>query len=106
MSTRTETDQPAVPVWKSRLRWGVLLGLPVFLLIYLFVDGGVGEYYALRHQLDSLQTRMTELQHENEHLRVVNRRLANLDSLQLEEEARRIGMIKTGDEVYHIKVED
>ena len=106
MSPRTETEQPAVPVWKARLRWGVLLGLPVLLVIYLFVDGGVGEYYALRGQLDSLQTRMNQLQQENEHLRVINRRLANLDSLQLEEEARRIGMIKPGDEVYHIRVED
>jgi cell division protein FtsB len=82
----------------------VLLFLLILAGITWFVlrDHGLLDHARLRTTLDSLKGRSEQLQTQISWYRGRNRRLQASDSFTLEEEARRLGMARPGEELYRV----
>ncbi len=83
--------------------WLLLLVLPATWVL-LFDDGLLTqrrlkeETQGFTDQAETLQKRIAFEQHQNQRIR-------ESDPLAIEEEARRAGMVRPGDEVYHLVLE-
>jgi cell division protein FtsB len=94
---------PFAPVyWRTAL---VVLGL-VALALFILRDHGLLDHARLRGTLDSLEERNRRLETQIDWYRQRNRRLQAGDPFTLEEEARRMGMARPGEEVYRVVLPD
>jgi cell division protein FtsB len=81
-------------------KWLLLLVLPVtWVLIF---DDGLLEQLDLRSETTMLEDSAQVLQRRIMHQRAQNSKLEGEDPFAIEEEARRAGMVRPGDEVYHL----
>jgi cell division protein FtsB len=78
-----------------------LLGLAA-LAWFVLRDHGLLDHARLRRTLDSLEGRSRHLETEIAWYRDRSRRLQAREPLALEEEARRMGMARPGEEVYRV----
>ncbi|MFA7330024.1 MAG: hypothetical protein WC326_03015 [Candidatus Delongbacteria bacterium] len=69
---------------------------------FVLRDHGLLDHARLRGTLDSLAERSQHLQTQIGWYRGRNRRLETNDSFTLEEEARRLGMARPGEELYRV----
>ncbi|MFH0882657.1 MAG: septum formation initiator family protein [bacterium] len=90
------------------LLWIGAIGLALLLGIYLIFsqDSGFLQFRQLREERDRLKNEVQQLQLEKEELQQQLEKLQKADPFVIEEEARRKGMIREGEEVYrlHYKV--
>lgn len=98
--------------WSFRLTPGLLLrigavGLVLLLGVYLIFsqDSGILQMRKLREERDHLREEVQRLQSEKEELQQQIEQLNNADPFVIEEEARRKGMIREGEEVYRLHYE-
>ena len=69
---------------------------------YISFDEGLLDQRQYKETLDSLKTRTLAFQMENDEQRRINKLLEKADPMQVEIEARKIGMIRPGDQVYQL----
>jgi cell division protein FtsB len=84
-------------------RWLLLLLLPAT-WFFLFDDGLITQYNLKRETKASADSAAV-LQKHIEFVRLQNELLRQGDPMTLEEEARRAGMVREGDDVYHLILE-
>lgn len=88
-----------------RYRWLLAVAVPLLGWLLLF-DGGYIDQHRYRSRLDSLSGLRLQLEQDNERIRGEIQALKAGDRRLLEEEARRLGMIRPGDEVYYLLTDE
>jgi cell division protein FtsB len=88
-----------------RYRWILALAVPLLGWLLLF-DGGFIDQHRYQTRLDSLDGLRLQLEADNERITREIRELKAGDPRLLEEEARRLGMIRPGDEVYYLVTDE
>ena len=83
----------------------LLAGVPLLGWLLLF-DGGFIEQHGYHERLDSLTALRFQLEAENERIGREIQALKTKNPRMLEEEARRIGMVRPGDEVYYLVTDE
>ncbi|MCB9472984.1 MAG: septum formation initiator family protein [Candidatus Delongbacteria bacterium] len=92
-------------VLSPKYRWMLLAAVPLLAWLLLF-DGGFLEQRGYHARLDSLQGLKLQLEGENERISGEINALRRKDPRLLEEEARKIGMVRPGDEVYYLVTDE
>ena len=91
-------------------RWTWLLFLLVIALfggyIILSRDTGLLQVMHLKQERDQLQQEVIRLRSEKESLESQLKHLEKVDPMTIEEEARRKGMVREGEEVYRLKYKE
>jgi len=95
--------RPFRPTAGTLLRWAAV-ALALLLGVYLIFsqDSGLLQVRQLREERDRLQNEVQRLQSEKEELQHQIESLKKSDPFVIEEEARRKGMSREGDEVYRL----
>lgn len=88
-----------------RTRWMLAVAVPLLAWLLLF-DGGYIDQHRYRSRLDSLSGLHLKLEQDNERIQAEIQALKAGDRRLLEEEARRLGMIRPGDEVYYLLTDE
>ncbi|MGB9663768.1 MAG: FtsB family cell division protein [Ignavibacteria bacterium] len=90
---------------KSSLILAIIVGA-LFLLVLTFSDQGFYRHYVYKKNLDELQSRVDSLKKVNDSLSIeINLLKSNLE--KIEKVAReKYGMIKPGEKIYKIKIEE
>ncbi len=103
MDQRTKNDQ-ASPTWNRVIIIAILVVFVAGAAYIVFApEAGLLQVLALREQRNKLQQELQDLRAEKEHLEQINQRLREKDPLVIEEEARRKGMVRDGEEVYRLE---
>ncbi|HPR18174.1 MAG TPA: septum formation initiator family protein [Candidatus Cloacimonadota bacterium] len=89
---------------KLRKKDLIFYGIIILFLCYIFFFDGYGflKRYRTGKELSKARNTLSELQKENERLRLENEKLEH-DKQIWEKRAREIGMQRKGDEVYQFK---
>jgi len=90
------------PFTPGVLRLLLVLGGVGALGWFILRDHGLLDHARLRRTLDSLETRSLHLESQITWYRERNQRLQENDPFTLEEEARRMGMVRPGEEVHRV----
>lgn len=106
-STRSFSVTSIFAEWR-KWTWPVLLVLLVGSIGYLVLnhDSGLLQVLALKKERDQLRQEVVRLQAERDELESQIKRLEKVDPLVIEEEARRKGMVREGEEVYRLQYEE
>jgi cell division protein FtsB len=84
--------------------WLILSGGLIALLIFLLVDNGILRHAELRGRIEDLKARRLSAQAEIKRYQEMVDGLEKGDSLSIEAEARRLGMVRPDEHVYWIEL--
>lgn len=104
----SSSSSASMPVFFRRWWPGILVVLILVVALYIVFgrEGGIIRVLEQKQENDSLKAEIELLRSESEELRDQIRLLEERDPAEIEEEARRKGMVREGETVYRLQYEE